>query len=74
MSPRLFEPLAIRSQTFASRLWVSPMCQYSAVDGLVQPWHTVHLGALAVGGPGLILTEKTGVLHAGRIPPGCTGI
>ncbi len=74
MTAHLFEPLSIRSQTFANRLWVSPMCQYSAVDGLVQPWHLVHLGALAVGGPGLVLTEKTGVLPEGRITPGCAGI
>ncbi len=73
-APHLFEPLTIRSQTFANRLWVSPMCQYSAVDGLVQPWHQVHLGAMAVGRPGLILTEKTAVVPDGRITPGCAGI
>jgi 2,4-dienoyl-CoA reductase-like NADH-dependent reductase (Old Yellow Enzyme family) len=74
VTPHLFEPLEIRSQTLANRLWVAPMCQYSAVDGFVQPWHSVHLGALAVGGPGLIITEKTAVLPDGRITPACPGI
>ncbi|MBO9579094.1 MAG: NADH:flavin oxidoreductase/NADH oxidase [Microbacteriaceae bacterium] len=74
MTPRLFEPLAIRSQTFANRLWVSPMCQYSAVDGVVQPWHLAHLGGLALGRPGLIIAEKTAVLPEGRITPQCAGI
>lgn len=74
MDSHLFTPLTVRSQRFANRLWVSPMCQYSAVDGLPQDWHLVHLGALAVGGPGLVMAEATGVSPEGRITPVCTGI
>ncbi|WP_310795666.1 hypothetical protein [Herbiconiux moechotypicola] len=74
MSSLLFAPLSIRGVSFANRLWVSPMCQYSAVDGLPQEWHAVHLGALAVGGPGLVMAEATAVRPEGRITPVCTGI
>lgn len=74
MVSQLFTPLTIRSATFANRLWVSPMCQYSAVDGMPQEWHRVHLGALAVGGAGLIMAEATAVSPEGRITPACTGI
>ena len=53
MTSRLFEPLTVRSHTATNRLWVSPMCQYSAEGGMPNDWHLVHLGSLAVGGPGL---------------------
>lgn len=72
--PRLFDPLTLAGLTLSNRIVVSPMCQYSAVDGLVQPWHTVHLGQLAMGDPGLILLEATAVEPIGRITAGCLGL
>lgn len=71
---RLFSPLQLRSLTLPNRIVVSPMCQYSAVEGRAQPWHTVHLGRLALSGAGLILIEATAVEPAGRISPGCLGL
>ena len=71
---KLFTPLRIRSSTARNRLWVSPQCQYSAVDGMPQQWHLVHLGSFAVGGAGLVMAEATAVVPEGRISPGCTGI
>src|SRR3979409_2339030 len=70
----LFDPLAIRDITFANRIFVSPMCQYSSTDGYASDWHFVHLGSRAVGGAGLILTEATAVLPEGRISPQDLGI
>ena len=70
----LFTPLKIRGVEFANRLWVSPMCMYSANDGVVSEWHRVHLGAFATGGAGLVVVEATGVTPKGRISVGCTGI
>ena len=70
----LFDPLAIRDITFANRVFVSPMCQYSSTDGYVNDWHYVHLGSRAVGGAGLVLTEATAVLPGGRISPHDLGI
>lgn len=70
----LFDPLKIRDVEFSNRAWVSPMCQYAAVDGVVGQWHTVHLGALATGGPGLIMVEATGVVPEGRITIACPTI
>ena len=72
--PNLFDPLTIRGTTFSNRAWVSPMCQYSAVNGIVGEWHRAHIGALATGGAGLIMMEATGVVPEGRISVGCTGI
>lgn len=71
---KLFEPLKLGNTSFKNRIFVSPMCQYSAVDGVPQPWHMVHLGSFATGGAALVLTEATGVTAAGRISPGCTGL
>jgi 2,4-dienoyl-CoA reductase-like NADH-dependent reductase (Old Yellow Enzyme family) len=71
---KLFEPLTLRSTVFSNRAWVSPMCQYSAVDGFVGQWHQVHLGAFATGGPGLIMVEATGVVPEGRISIACPSI
>ena len=71
---RLFTPLTLRDVTFRNRVFVSPMCQYSATDGLPEDWHLVHLGARAVGGAGLVLTEATAVSPEGRISPQDTGI
>ena len=71
---RLFTPLPLRSLTLPNRIVVSPMCQYSAVEGRAQPWHAVHLGRLTLSGAGLVLIEATGVEPAGRISPGCLGL
>jgi 2,4-dienoyl-CoA reductase-like NADH-dependent reductase (Old Yellow Enzyme family) len=70
----LFDPLTIRELTFANRVFVSPMCQYSSEDGYANDWHFVHLGSRAVGGAGLVLTEATAVLPEGRISPEDLGI
>ena len=70
----LFDPLTIGSTTFQNRIWVSPMCQYSAIDGLVGEWHRAHLGAFATGSPGLIMVEATGVVPEGRISIACPTI
>jgi 2,4-dienoyl-CoA reductase-like NADH-dependent reductase (Old Yellow Enzyme family) len=71
---RLFTPFDLRKTTFANRVWVSPMCQYSAVDGVPDDWHLVHLGSFARGGVGLVFTEATAVTPQGRISPADTGI
>lgn len=70
----LFSPLSIRAVTFRNRLWVSPMCMYSAVDGLVQEWHHAHLAQFASGGAGLIVAEATAVVPEGRISPRDAGL
>jgi len=70
----LFEPLKIRDITFANRIAVSPMCQYSCVNGLANDWHFVHLGSRAVGGAGLVFTEATAVQTHGRISPQDLGL
>ncbi|MCQ8896956.1 NADH:flavin oxidoreductase/NADH oxidase [Limnobacter humi] len=70
----LFEPLSLRSITLKNRIGMSPMCQYSAVDGVPQTWHTVHYGSRALGGAGLVIVEATGVSAEGRISPGCLGL
>lgn len=72
--PHLFEPLRLRSVTLANRILVSPMCQYSSVDGFSNDWHYVHLGSRAVGGAALVFTEASGVLASGRISPQDLGI
>jgi 2,4-dienoyl-CoA reductase-like NADH-dependent reductase (Old Yellow Enzyme family) len=72
--PHLFDPLSIRDITFANRVFVSPMCEYSSTDGFATDWHLVHLGSRAVGGAGLVLTEATAVLPEGRISPQDLGI
>jgi 2,4-dienoyl-CoA reductase-like NADH-dependent reductase (Old Yellow Enzyme family) len=72
--PHLFSPLKIRDVTFKNRVVVSPMCTYSAVDGLMNDWHLVHLGTFAKGGVGLIFCEAAGVQDVGRITPWDAGI
>lgn len=74
MSQSLFSPITLRSLSVPDRLWVSPMCQYSAVDGVVNQWHHVHLGAFATGGASLIIAEASAVCPEGRITPGDAGI
>jgi 2,4-dienoyl-CoA reductase-like NADH-dependent reductase (Old Yellow Enzyme family) len=70
----LVDPLAIRDITFANRVFVSPMSEYSSTDGYANDWHFVHLGSRALGGAGLVLTEATAVLPEGRISPQDLGI
>ncbi|OPF83106.1 oxidoreductase [Streptomyces antioxidans] len=74
----LFEPFTLRSLTIPNRLWMAPMCQYSADPdkgaGVPHDWHFVHYGARATGGTGLILVEATAVSAEGRISPGDLGI
>ncbi|MEO7523803.1 MAG: oxidoreductase, partial [Ferruginibacter sp.] len=71
---KLFSPLQIRGIELSNRIMVSPMCQYSSVDGFANDWHLVHLGSRAVGGAGLIITEATAVSPEGRISPEDLGI
>ncbi|MFB7893220.1 NADH:flavin oxidoreductase/NADH oxidase [Microbacterium sp. NPDC056044] len=71
---RLFTPLTLRDVTVRNRLWVSPMCQYSAVDGVPQEWHHTHLAQFASGGAGLIVAEATAVSPEGRISLEDTGL
>ena len=73
-SPHLFSPLKLRSITLRNRIGVSPMCQYSADDGVANDWHFVHLGSRAVGGAALVMVEATAVAPEGRITPGCMGL
>jgi 2,4-dienoyl-CoA reductase-like NADH-dependent reductase (Old Yellow Enzyme family) len=70
----LFEPLSIRGITARNRLWVAPMCQYSAVDGVPQEWHHTHLAQFASGGAGIVIAEATAVTPEGRISPEDTGL
>jgi 2,4-dienoyl-CoA reductase-like NADH-dependent reductase (Old Yellow Enzyme family) len=70
----LLSPLTIRGVTFRNRIVMSPMCQYSAVEGMASDWHLVHLGSRAVGGAALIFVEATAVTRDGRISPGDMGI
>ena len=71
---KLFSPLKIRNIELKNRIVVSPMCQYSSINGVPTDWHLVHLGSRAVGGTGLILTEATAVSPEGRISPDDAGI
>ncbi|MEP6628452.1 MAG: NADH:flavin oxidoreductase/NADH oxidase [Ginsengibacter sp.] len=70
----LFEPITIRNIELKNRLVVSPMCQYSSVDGFANDWHLVHLGSRAIGGAALVFTEATAVSPEGRITPDDLGI
>lgn len=70
----LFEKLKIRDIEFKNRIVVSPMCEYSSVDGFANDWHLVHLGSRAVGGAGLVITEAAAVCAEGRITPDDLGI
>jgi 2,4-dienoyl-CoA reductase-like NADH-dependent reductase (Old Yellow Enzyme family) len=70
----LFEPLKLRDVILKNRIGVSPMCQYSAQDGVANEWHLVHLGSRAVGGAGLIIAEATAVEPDGRISPDDLGL
>ena len=74
MPSLLFSPLTLRSVTLRNRIVVSPMCEYSSVDGFANDWHVVHLGTRAVGGAGAVLTEAAAVTADGRISPVDLGI
>ena len=71
---QLFTPITMRDVTVRNRVWVAPMCQYSAVDGVPNDWHLVHLGSFARGGAGLVFTEATAVVPEGRISPEDAGL
>ncbi len=71
---QLFTPLAVKGVTLRNRIGVSPMCQYSANDGLINEWHRAHLATLARGGSALVVVEATAVSPEGRITPGCLGL
>ena len=70
----LFTPVRLGPLTLPNRIMVSPMCQYSAVQGLPVDWHLIHLGSLAISGAGLLCVEATAVRPEGRITPGCLGL
>jgi len=72
--PPMFTPFSLRELRLENRVVVSPMCQYSAVDGTVGDHHLAHLGARALGGAGLVMTEMTNVSADARITPGCAGM
>ncbi|HEX6741991.1 MAG TPA: bifunctional salicylyl-CoA 5-hydroxylase/oxidoreductase, partial [Sphingomicrobium sp.] len=73
-APPMFAPFRLRDMTLENRITVSPMAMYSAVDGVPNDFHLVHLGERALGGAGLVFTEMTCVSPEGRISPGCTGM
>jgi anthraniloyl-CoA monooxygenase len=72
--PPFLTPFRLRDMRLVNRVVVSPMCQYSAVDGVPNDWHLQHLASRAIGGAGLVMTEMTDVSAEGRITPGCTGM
>jgi anthraniloyl-CoA monooxygenase len=72
--PPMFTPFKLRELVLQNRVVVSPMCMYSAEDGLIDDFHLVHLGSRALGGAGLVITEMTDVNAGGRISPGCAGM
>ena len=74
MTAQLFTPVEVGGVTLPNRIVVSPMCQYSSVDGSAQPWHQVHYGMLSMSGAGLLCMEATHVERDGRITQGCAGL
>ena len=70
----LFQPLQMGGLQLENRIVVSPMCQYSAVEGTAQPWHLIHVGGLMLSGAGLVIMEATATEAAGRITHGCLGL
>jgi anthraniloyl-CoA monooxygenase len=72
--PPMFTPFKLRGLVLSNRVGVSPMCQYSAADGMPSDWHLVHLGSRALGGAALVMAEMTDVMRDGRITPGCAGM
>lgn len=74
MTSTLFTELTLGSLTLNNRIIVSPMCQYSAKEGVMQSWHQTHLGSMSLSGAGLLIVEATAVEPQGRITPGCVGL
>ncbi len=76
MTRALFDPMTLRDVQIRNRIWIPPMCQYSAekCDGVPTTWHLMHYGSFARGGAGLVTVEATGVLPEGRISPQCLGL
>ena len=74
MQPQLFTPIDLRGVTAKNRVLISPMCQYSAVNGVLTDWHFVHLGKFAQGGAGIVMVEATAVTAQGRITHGDSGL
>ena len=74
MTAKLFTPVDLGGITLPNRVVISPMCQYSSIDGSAQPWHQVHYGMLAMSGAGLLCMEATHVEREGRITQGCAGL
>ena len=74
MTAPLLSPLALRGVELPNRIVVSPMCQYSAIEGSATDWHLMHLGQFAVSGAGLVIVEATHVEERGRITHGCLGL
>lgn len=72
--PGLFDPFPLKNVTLRNRIVASPMCQYSAEDGVANEWHRAHFAGLARGGAGLVVIEATGVSPEGRITPACLGL
>ena len=73
-TPHLFSPLTLRGVTLRNRVVISPMCQYSAIDGVANDWHFAHLARFATGGAGVVFTEAAAVERNGRITHGDLGI
>ena len=71
---KLFSPIKVGGVEIKNRAWVSPMCQYSAVEGVIQDWHAVHYGSFITGGAGLVMVEATAVSPEGRISIACPGL
>ncbi|KAI6096790.1 hypothetical protein EV401DRAFT_2057573 [Pisolithus croceorrhizus] len=72
--PKLFQPIKVRGTTFHNRIFLSPLCQYSADDGHFTSWHLAHLGGIASRGPGLTMIEATAVVPEGRLTPEDAGL
>ena len=71
---KIFEKIKIKDTEFSNRIVVSPMCQYSAENGLMNDWHFQHLSQFGFSGAGLVMVESTAVENIGRITHNCTGI
>lgn len=74
LQPKLFTPLTVRGVTFQNRMFLAPLCQYSAKDGYATDWHLTHLGGIVQRGPGLAIVEATAVQKEGRITPQDLGL
>ena len=73
-APLLFSPIQLGPISLSNRIMISPMCQYSAIDGDMTDWHRAHLGSLALSGAGMLCVEATAISVEGRITPGCVGL